>query len=162
MLNVFLAAYPTPLLAALHNFGALRPSFSEGADVEMVTMLLEYGANVRLRRSDRTPILHIVTGLGRADLVSEMIKYGAPVNARDGSGNTALANAIARRPLGPLRNEEPGIANILMQHGASLISMCDWDTSSSPDGLELPSSGASLRPDIIPHRATITTERAAD
>ena len=125
----FLGSYPTPLLAALHNCAdRLRPSRDECAETEMVALLLEYGASVRLRSVERRPILHVVTEMSRADLVNMVLDHGAPVNARDGEGDTALAVAILRRPLGSLISHETSITKLLVQRGASLVAMCDWDT----------------------------------
>lgn len=136
----FLSAYPTPLRAALHNCGdTIRCILDDsGADTEIVALLLEYGASVRLRDAKRRPILHVAVETNRADLVNMVLDHGAPVDARDETGMTALAMTILRHPVGALGNPEASIAKLLVQRGASLVGMCDWDAVDS-DGASLAS-----------------------
>src|SRR3569833_889472 len=116
----FLGSYPTPLLAALHNCAdRLRPSRAECAETELVALLLEYGASVRLRSVERRPIKQDNTEKSRTNQENMVLDHGAPVNARDGEGDTALAVAILRRPLGSLISHETSITKLLVQRGAS-------------------------------------------
>ncbi|KAK3389855.1 hypothetical protein B0H63DRAFT_556942 [Podospora didyma] len=110
----YIRDYPTRLLSALHNCSTfVRPLGSERADTEMVALLLAHGASVHTRSSDRRSVLRMAAEMGRADLANMVLDCGAPVNARDGEGDTAPAVAMARRLLGPLGDDEIGIAKLL-------------------------------------------------
>jgi len=78
------------------NIGKGTPYDEEYIDI--VEMLLIYGANVNAGNNKGVTPLHIAVLLGAVKIAEMLIKYGAYVNARDDEGNTPLhyATYIAR------------------------------------------------------------------
>lgn len=106
----------TPLRAALDK------------RVEITQLLIKYGANVKLRDTGRITVLHSAAMHGRVDIIRELLQHGADVNAKDIFGETPLAIALKDHFL------ELDVITVLMQHGASLCKMADWDSPHRPQG----------------------------
>ena len=78
---------------------------------EVARLLLERGADVRLRDSEGSTPLHGAAAGGSADLAEQILARGADVNARDNAGKTPLTRA-----------EEHGRAEaaaVLRRHGGT-------------------------------------------
>ena len=60
---------------------------------EVMTFLLEKGANINARKGDGNTALHAASFLGRADAVELLLKRGADVNIRNNQGGSAMDNA---------------------------------------------------------------------
>lgn len=78
----------------------------ERGELEAVDAALMSGANVSMTggATGLLPLLHAAAALGHGEVVSRLIEAGAPVDARDGEGWTALQ---ARVPLLTSRPLEP-------------------------------------------------------
>ncbi|PMD40199.1 ankyrin [Hyaloscypha variabilis F] len=110
---------PTPLRAAVHS------------RLEITQLLIRYGANVNLRDVSRVTVLHKAATDGRVDIIHELLRHGADVNAKDIYGETPLAG-ILKRYFNRLDNLDA--IPILLQNGASLCKMADWDSPHAPQG----------------------------
>ena len=60
---------------------------------EVMTFLLEKGANINAQKGDGNTALHAAAFLGRADAVELLIKRGADINIRNNQGGSAMDNA---------------------------------------------------------------------
>ena len=89
---------------------------TEAGQVEVVKLLLEYGADVNDRGEDGNTPLHRATKLHKAtkqcylEIVKLLLEYGADVNARNKDGNTPLRFAFG----------EPVMMKLLLAHGADV------------------------------------------
>ncbi|KAH0553126.1 hypothetical protein GP486_006686 [Trichoglossum hirsutum] len=129
---VTITAARIPLQAALNS------------NTEITRLLLKHGANVHLRLSGRTTVLHEAAEMGRPDIINELVQHGAKVEARDKLGRTPLASALeaTTTPLAralkatttPLASAPKETANFrlrlwqdtvptLVKHGASIRNM---------------------------------------
>jgi ankyrin repeat protein len=67
------------------------------ASPEMVRILVKHGAELEARENGGGTPLHIMSENPEAlDVMQELLELGADVNAKDNSGRTALATALAR------------------------------------------------------------------
>lgn len=107
---------PTPLRAALQQ------------RIEITQLLIKHGANVKLRDTGRITVLHLAVMSGRVDIIRELLQHGADVNAKDITGETPLAIALKDYFL------KLDVITVLMQNGASLCKMADWDSPHSLQG----------------------------
>jgi ankyrin repeat protein len=101
---------PTPLRGAAHS------------DIEITRLLVRYGADVHLRDIIRVTALHEAARRGRVDVITELLRHGANVNAKEISGKTPLGSILE---LSFDRNLN--VIPVLLQNGASLRQMADWD-----------------------------------
>ncbi|MCY4404573.1 MAG: ankyrin repeat domain-containing protein [Candidatus Poribacteria bacterium] len=60
---------------------------------EIITYLLEKGADINTRNRDGNTALHTAAFLGRADVVELLLEHGVDVNVRNNSGGSAIDNA---------------------------------------------------------------------
>jgi len=81
---------------------SLHAALFEG-QVETARLLIERGADVKIRRGDNGwpragwTALHYAAGCGLTELIEPLITYGADVNAHDGEGRTPLDVAIEEK-----------------------------------------------------------------
>jgi ankyrin repeat protein len=88
-------------------------SFIVVSDLRIMRYLLQHGASpAQLGRNGVPPLLYMVRGDKKEDpdKVALLLEYGAPVNAADEKGRTALHLAAAA---GHLR-----VLTVLLEHGA--------------------------------------------
>ncbi|KAK3879252.1 hypothetical protein Pcinc_016163 [Petrolisthes cinctipes] len=78
--------------------------------LNIVSLLIERGANVNAEDSNRTSPLHTACFYGHQRIVQLLLDSGANVNAQDGRGNTPLYSSI--------EGSHSVIINLLLDHGA--------------------------------------------
>ncbi|KAK4328896.1 hypothetical protein Pmani_000705 [Petrolisthes manimaculis] len=78
--------------------------------LNIVSLLIERGANVNAEDSNRTSPLHTACFYGHQRIVQLLLDSGANVNAQDGRGNTPLYSSI--------EGTHSTIINLLLDHGA--------------------------------------------
>ena len=93
---------------------------------EATAILLDAGAFVDATSMDGMTPLHIASLNSAEPVVRALVSAGADVNALDGKGNTALANAFSPRNMGILYYDRTtildslSVASFLVEHGAML------------------------------------------
>jgi ankyrin repeat protein len=88
-----------------------------GAALEVISALLEYGANVEATRpSSGTTVLMSAVSMGDAKIVERLLRAGANPNARDKFGRTPLS--IAHSRWHGMLDEHPEIVELLLAGGA--------------------------------------------
>ncbi|KAK6708305.1 hypothetical protein SNK04_009268 [Fusarium graminearum] len=100
----------TPLLlAALHE------------NIDAINYLAEIGANLdqRILNNDAETVLHWASRVGKTDIVSELIRYGATVDMRNGASWTPLHYAS--------RRGHADIVDILIKNGANVNATNKYD-----------------------------------
>lgn len=110
---------PDYITEFLGNAPVLCMYASEG-NVPMVSLLLEFGANVELTNSQGSTALSLASAKGHCDVVRQLIAAGASPGHADTSGQCALVHAA--------RN---GCLNVV-----GYLLACDWITS-TPEDVEL-------------------------
>ena len=101
----------------------------EDASVEMVQLLLSYGAKLKLVDKVKNSALHHAAENGvDADTLRALIGYGINVNLTNKEGKTALMIAA--------ENSEDEVVNILLESGANAASLTRdgktaWDFAES-------------------------------
>jgi len=100
----------------LDEFGRpplMNAILAERADVNIIKMLVENGANVNIKDSgQKWTALHFAAREGHADIVEFLIESGAEIDPQDVFGNTPLWRAVFTF------KGDPKIINILLSHGA--------------------------------------------
>jgi ankyrin repeat protein len=79
-----ISKYGTPLMAAVYK-----------RDVEIITILLENGADVNKADEKGTTALHYATMFNNVEIAEKLINAGAKANMKDSSGKTAYDHALA-------------------------------------------------------------------
>lgn len=94
------------------------------ADLEMVKLLVEQGADIQARdyRGDVMP-LHDAARLGSSDIIDYLLSQGADINSRDHYGFSALSYALRKGHVAPARHLiERGIDFKLTNDDTGLLS----------------------------------------
>jgi len=102
---------------------------SSGSYMEVVRVLLEFGADLEVKDLDgRTPLLRM-SGRGDMELTRILLEHGADTEARDKHGHTPLLQTSERGHV--------DLARVLLEHGA--------DTEARDDGGHSPLHVASVK-----------------
>ncbi|XDG03818.1 hypothetical protein ABKA04_003433 [Annulohypoxylon sp. FPYF3050] len=89
-----------------------------GASASIVTALVLAGAKLHALDEDgRTPLIRAVMNEMPDSLISLLLEFGTPVDARDRKKNTALHYAATKAPSGEMGNVDT--VRILLAHGAN-------------------------------------------
>jgi ankyrin repeat protein len=105
---------PTPLQGALHS------------DVEITRLLITYGANVNFRYRFGETVLHGAAENGKVEIVEELLRHGAKVNAKNASRETPLGSILSTQFF-----MHTDAIPVLLRNGASIRSMANWDQKPS-------------------------------
>ena len=119
----------TPLIGAI----------SKDDFVETVKLLLKKGANpnVQYKNGKMLPPIVLASELGRHEIVKELLKHHADINAHDESKDTALHKAV--------RNNHQQVIKILLQHRAQV----NFENHKKETSLHLAAANPDLGQDII-------------
>lgn len=100
--------------SASHNPLKVMPlhSAAAGSWLDMVRLLLAYGAPVNARQAEGFSPLHSAAQNGSVEIIQELLNAGAEVNARDAESKTPLAYA--------LKEDHQEAADLLRSRGAEV------------------------------------------
>ena len=156
----------TPLLAALNHgaFAGARSSGGSSLTAELVTLLLELGADVNAANVNGTTPLMLSTALADQSVVGLLVAAGADVNARAtkaGKRSTALHYLASQD--GCTEDSRRRTARLLLEAGANF----SLDASgASPLGLALSWHHWGMAAELLPHaaaaHATVSPDLSAD
>jgi hypothetical protein len=85
---------------------------TRSGSLDMVELLLEFGADVSGQTREGQTALHFACLYGHERVALLLLEYGATVNARDAAGSTPLHFTAS--------NDHEGCARILLDHGAEV------------------------------------------
>jgi hypothetical protein len=128
--------------ALVCNRGANEEQFAlyeavEMNDTQMVSFLLESGADVTPSDELGWTPLHIACNLAFADAVSELLSYGADPNVKDHFGVTPLMLLAIFNPSTPANEGVSArIAHLLIDNGAVLHYTVTTDVDPAPDAYD--------------------------
>ena len=101
----------TSLHAALTRLRDVdHPTLREKGHVKVAQLLLQHGADVKVRDDEYLTPLHIAAECGDTEVIRSLIKRGADTNAEDFDWSTPLSLAS--------RRGRRGVAQLLLEHGA--------------------------------------------
>ena len=145
-------------MSSAWSSAAFRPpirrfaNFSGNGNTDGVRQLLDFGVPVTALHTEgdgyfgiakNSTALHVAAWLLRPDTVRLLIERGAPVNAADGSGRTALALAVrASVDSYWTRRRSPALVEALLRAGASV------------QGVTFPSGYAEVDDLLRPHMSS--------
>ena len=109
-------ANPNYITSSLNNAPLLQV-YSHGGYEEMVSLLIEFGANVNGQNADGATALMTACQMGHGDIARLLVQHGAVVNATDHSDRCALVYAA-----------EGGHLDIV-----ELLVSCDWQCYKKAD-----------------------------
>jgi ankyrin repeat protein len=138
--NAFGGQYGFPLRAALfkerfeiavillkHGAEQRRSLHEAIADVNIVRLLLNHGADVNFRQDDlRTP-LHLAAWYAELEVARVLLEHNADVRSRDNMGKTPLHLLFGGSGRGD--GDIPGLARLLLDHGAHVNTQDDDDNT---------------------------------
>jgi ankyrin repeat protein len=96
--NLGLADGTTPVMAAAVRQGRLGRGIPENRIVQTIQLAIELGSDIKGASRDGDTALHVAAKRRLDTVIEFLIDHGAPVNARNGKGQTPLAVALAPVP----------------------------------------------------------------
>ncbi|KAN0141840.1 Ankyrin repeat-containing domain protein [Lactarius tabidus] len=117
-------------LAPLHLLSRRETSRGEADGSDVAKLLLDHGANVDEKGSDNATPLHLACYNQKLKIVRVLLDYGANVDVEKNRGETPLQLALTRRGHHDAQNG-PGVARLLLEHGAEAYGRDTYHISSS-------------------------------
>uniref|UniRef100_H3AVQ6 BCL3 transcription coactivator n=1 Tax=Latimeria chalumnae TaxID=7897 RepID=H3AVQ6_LATCH len=119
--------------------------------IEMVTLMIQSGANVNAQTYSGNTALHCASGRGLVDMVRLLLKNGADSSAKNYHNDTALMVAKNKRVIDALRGRgtRPALSTTLKIPEIPKEAVSPQSSSSNSNGLESMSPSSGPRPSPI-------------